>query len=155
MVKGGVVLLLLVLSLFNYSREIRHQTVNGSSVETVRIDGAALVTIGLGIAAIFSVRAFFREIKRLSIRLGLPEKLPSVRYEWLPLAVAPFLLVGYSYTRTIPAADGTAVITSGFGDSSVKLVVLVMLCGLIYLAKLRGRLKAIDGAMDGMLRRPE
>jgi hypothetical protein len=109
------------------------------------IDGASLVTIGLGIAAVFSFRAFSRQMRRLAIHIGLPQKMPRVPYEWLPLALAPFLLVGYTTTKTLATSDGTVSVTSGYGNSPTKLWLLIMLCLLIYLAKLRARLKAIEG----------
>jgi hypothetical protein len=140
---GVVALLLMVLSLFDYSRVTRQDFAHGSSVQSVSIDGASLVSIGLGIAIILSVRSFSREIGRICSRIGLPAKLPKVAYEWLPLSLVPFLIVGYRYTYNT-VGNGDVTVTSGFGNSPSKIVMLVLLCVLIYVAKLRGRLKEID-----------
>lgn len=135
----------MILSLFDYTRETRHQTAHGGVyVEKIDIDGASLVSIGLGIAIIFSLRGFNREIKRLCTRIGLPAKLPSVAYEWLPLALAPFLIIAFSHTNTTTTESGSVGVTSGFGNSSTKFVMLILLCVLIYVGKQRGRLKEMD-----------
>jgi len=139
---GVIALLLMVLSLFDYTKVTHHQTPGGTSVQSIGIDGASLVSIGLGIAIIFSVRSFTRDIGRICSRVGLPAKLPKVPYEWLPLALVPFLIVAYQYSTS--SDNGAVTVTSGFGNSPSKIVMLVLMCVLIYVAKLRSRLKEID-----------
>jgi len=141
---GTILFLLLLISLFDYSRQTQGKTPNGSYVGTIDLDGASLVAIGIGIAATFSVRSINRQVKALSERVGLPLQLPRIAYEWLPLALAPFLLVGFSRTITSPMPDGTVAVTTGFGNSHAKIWMLLLLCVLVYLAKLRTRLTEIS-----------
>jgi hypothetical protein len=143
--KIAAALVLLTLSLFNYSRETRRQSESGNSVMRIQFDGAAIATIILGFVAISSARAFTKNIKQLSIRFGLPVALPKVSYEALPLLFLPFLIFGTNSTQVIPSDGGATTIVSGWGNSSFKLPLFVMLVVLVYLAKLRKRLLEIDG----------
>jgi len=144
---GTLFLALMVLSLFGYSRETHTATPHGSWAETINLDGASLVAIGLGIAAIFSLRTVTRQFKEVSKQMGLIPRLPRVPYEWLPLALAPFLLIGYSNTITNPLSNGVITITTGFGHSPAKIWMLILLCVVIYLGKLRTRLDQIRGKL--------
>ncbi|MDB6022749.1 MAG: hypothetical protein JWQ04_2606 [Pedosphaera sp.] len=142
--KTAAALLLLVLSLFSYSREMRQLTADGGSTSRIQIDGATLVSVILAIVAISSARSFGGDVKRLSIRFGLPAALPKVPYQILPLLFILFLLIGWSGTST-PRVDGRlVVIQSGWGDSPFKFVVLILLLLLVYTAKLRKRLAEIS-----------
>lgn len=144
---GTLFLALMVLSLFDYSRDTHTATPHGSWSETINLDGASLVAIGLGIAAIFSLRSVTRQFKEVSKQMGLIPRLPRVPYEWLPLALAPFLLIGFSKTITNPLSNGVITITTGFGNSPAKIWMLILLCVVIYLGKLRTRLDQIRGKL--------
>ena len=146
---GTLFLALMVLSLFGYSRETHTATPHGSWAETINLDGASLVAIGLGIAAIFSLRTVTRQFKEVSKQMGLIPRLPRVPYEWLPLALAPFLLIGFRFSKNITTlpSNGVITITTGFGNSPAKIWMLILLCVVIYLGKLRTRLDQIRGKL--------
>jgi hypothetical protein len=144
--KIAAVLLLLFLSLFNYSRETRRHTADGDSVMHVQFHGAAVDTLILGIAAILSARALGQDLKRLSIRFGLPTALPKAPYEILPFLFLPLALYSWSGTRVIPGDGESVTVTSGWGDPSFSLLVFLILVMLVYLAKLRKRLMELQDA---------
>ena len=142
--KVAAVFLLLFLSLFNYSREERSD--DGRSSSSVHFTGAAFDAGILGLVALFSAWALAKDVKRLSTRFGLPDALPAVRYQILPILLLLSLPLMSSSTRQF-SADGSSIkVTSGWGESECTFFVLVILVILVYLAKLRQRLKELESA---------
>src|SRR3954468_23925274 len=84
--------LLLVASLFNYSRS---ETVNGATSQ-IGLDGAGLSAVILCIALWYVCRRIGRTIRLALSRAGLPAEIRiSTACQCVLLAAVPFLVIGY------------------------------------------------------------